>query len=113
MPLSGVPDGYAGPPATELIWTDLIYAPVTIYTGAGKIYIVDLIAKSGTQRAYINDNADAGESNKILEPWTSQYAPHIIIPLFGAPIPFSTGLSINWLSGTETHLALKIAYTKD
>ena len=113
MPLSGVPYGYAGPPATELIWTDLIYAPGTIYVGAGKIYLVSLMAKSGNQRAYINDNDDAGSSNKILEPWASQYTPLVHIPLFGAPIPFSTGLSINWLSGDETYLALKIAYTKD
>jgi len=111
MPLSGTPYGYAGPPDTELIWTDLIYAPETIYEGAGKIYLVSLMAKSGAQRAYINDSLDS--TNKILEPRASQYTPYVHMPLFGAPIPFSTALRVSWLSGTSTHLALKIAYTKD
>ena len=113
MPLSGAPYGYAGPPATEFIWTDLIYtAPTLIYTGAGKIYFVILISKGSSQRAYINDNT-SGSTNKILEPWANGNAPTTVIPLFGAPIPFSTGLRISWMSGTESNLALKIGYTKD
>ena len=113
MPLSGAPYGYAGPPATEFIWTDLIYtAPTLIYTGAGKIYFVILISKGSSVRAYINDNT-SGNEDKILEPWASQYAPTTIMALFGAPIPFSTGLRVSWMSGVEAHLGLKIGYTKD
>lgn len=112
MPLSGTPYGYAGPPEAEFEWTDLIYGPTLVYTGAGKIYVIIFIAKSGSQRAEIYDNL-SGTDNLLITPWASQYCMCTVINLAGYPIPFSTGLNVGWLSGTEQHLALKIGYLKD